>query len=259
MSIEIDLSGSVALVTGISDGGLGVGIATRLAQAGADVALAYRSAEQAATELAQRLSAGAAAGDGPVARAYQAELTDQDRVSTLFDRILSEFGRLDIVINNAGVQPVAKLLDMSVDDWRSVIDANTTSTFLCTRAAAERMPDGGSITHIASIEGHRMARGHAHYSSSKAAVLMHAKAAAVELADRGIRVNTVSPGLIERPGLRRAWPDGVARWEATAPLQRLGSATDVGDACVFLASSLASWITGADLVVDGGVSACPTW
>ncbi len=259
MSIEIDLSGSVAVVTGISDGGLGAGIATRLAQAGAEVALLYRSAEQAATELAERLSAKDPDRDRPLARAYRADVTDPGQVSAVFDRVLADFGRLDIVVNNAGLQPVRMLSDMSVDEWRSVIDTNTTSTFLCTAAGAERMAEGGSIIHIASIEGHRMARGHAHYCASKAAILMHAKAAAVELAEGGIRVNTVSPGLIDRPGLRGAWPEGVDRWNQAAPLQRLGSATDIGDACVFLASPLASWMTGADLVVDGGVSACPSW
>jgi 3-oxoacyl-[acyl-carrier protein] reductase len=115
------------------------------------------------------------------------------------------------------------------------------------------------VTHIASIEASAPAVLHAHYSASKAAVVMHARSAALEYGPYGIRVNTVSPGLIDREGLAEAWPDGVRRWRAAAPTGRLGRPEDVGDACVFLASSLASWVTGHDLVVDGGVSARPTW
>ncbi len=254
MAVAIDLTGSVAVVTGVSDGGLGQGIAERFAAAGADVALLFRSAEDAANRLAQRLTA-----DGITAKAYRADLTDEAEVADAFDAVVADLGSVDALVNNAGAQPVAMLDAMTLAEWRSVIDANTASTFLCTRAAADRMPAGGSVTHIASIEGHRMARGHAHYASSKAAVLMHAKAAAVELAPRSIRVNSVSPGLIDRPGLRQAWPDGVERWEATAPSGRLGQAADIGNACVYLASPLAQWITGTDLLVDGGISACPTW
>ena len=88
---------------------------------------------------------------------------------------------------------------------------------------------------------------------------MHARAAALEYGPRGIRVNTVSPGLIARPGIASEWPEGVAKWEEAAPLTRMGTPQDIGNACVFLASDLASWITGHDLVVDGGVTARPTW
>jgi NAD(P)-dependent dehydrogenase (short-subunit alcohol dehydrogenase family) len=118
---------------------------------------------------------------------------------------------------------------------------------------------GGSIIHIASIEGSQPAYGHAHYAASKAAIIMHARAAAIEYGPLGIRVNTVSPGLIARPGLEQDWPEGVGRWLAAAPLGRLGTGMDVANACLFLASPLASWITGHNLVVDGGMSAHPTW
>jgi NAD(P)-dependent dehydrogenase (short-subunit alcohol dehydrogenase family) len=118
---------------------------------------------------------------------------------------------------------------------------------------------GGSIVHIASIEGSQPAPGHGHYSTAKAGVIMHARAAALEYGPDDIRVNSVSPGLIDRPGLDGTWPDGVARWRAGAPLGRLGTPEDVGDACLFLCSDLARWITGIDLVVDGGVLSGPTW
>jgi 3-oxoacyl-[acyl-carrier protein] reductase len=135
--------------------------------------------------------------------------------------------------------------------------------FACTQAAAEVMRErgggGGTVTHIASIEASAPAALHAHYSASKAAVVMHARSAALEYGPYGIRVNTVSPGLIDREGLAEAWPEGVRRWREAVPTGRLGRPEDVGNACVFLASPLASWVTGHDLVVDGGVTARPTW
>ncbi len=116
----------------------------------------------------------------------------------------------------------------------------------------------GASGGIGRVIARRLA-GHAHYSTAKAAVVMHARAAALEYGRSGIRVNTVSPGLIDREGPAEAWPEGVRRWQEAVPAGRLGSAEDVANAVVFLASPLASWITGHDLVADGGVSARPTW
>jgi NAD(P)-dependent dehydrogenase (short-subunit alcohol dehydrogenase family) len=173
---------------------------------------------------------------------------------------VERFGRLDAVVASTGVQPVADLAGMPVAGWREVLDGNATGAFATVQAAAEAFGDrGGSITIIASIEGSRPARGHAHYASAKAATIMLARCAALEYGGRGVRVNTVSPGLIRREGIADEWPDGVARWERRSPLARLGEARDVGDACVFLASPMARWITGHDLVVDGGMSVVPAW
>jgi len=119
--------------------------------------------------------------------------------------------------------------------------------------------DGGAIVNIASIEGLQPAFDHSHYAASKAAVIMHTRAAALELGRAGIRVNSVSPGVIEAPGIEESWPEGVARWRAAAPLERLGHPSDVADAVLFLVSPAARWITGANLVVDGGVLARNTW
>ena len=117
------------------------------------------------------------------------------------------------------------------------------------------MADGGAIVNVASIEALQPAAGHSHYGAAKAAVVAHTRAAALELGPLGIRVNAVAPGLDRPPGDRREWPEGVARWEAACPLGRLGEPADVADACLFLASDAARWITGAVLVVDGGVLA----
>ncbi|WP_262060908.1 SDR family NAD(P)-dependent oxidoreductase [Streptomyces sp. STR69] len=251
------LTGQVALVTGAS-GGIGRGIALRFAEQGAAaVAVHCRTAVGAASEVAARVREL-----GARSVVLQADLTDEDDCRALV-REAAEFGggRLTGLVNNAGVQPTQPLDGMTAADWRAVVDTNLMSVFACTQAAVEIMREqgAGSVTHIASIEAGAPAPLHAHYSASKAAVVMHARSAALEYGPYGIRVNTVSPGLIDREGLGEAWPEGVRRWREAAPTGRLGRPEDVGDACVFLASPLASWITGHDLVVDGGVSARPTW
>ncbi|MFJ4619736.1 SDR family NAD(P)-dependent oxidoreductase [Streptomyces sp. NPDC088812] len=251
------LTGRLALITGAS-GGLGRGIALRFAQEGADVALHCHRGVEAARDVAR-----AVAGTGRRAVVLQADLSRPEDCRRLV-REAAEWGggRLTALVNNAGVQPVQALADMSDADWRAVLDTNLTSVFSCTQAAAEVMrgqDGGGTVTHIASVEAGRPAEHHAHYAASKAAVVMHARAAAREYGSWGIRVNTVSPGLIEREGLAEVWPEGVRRWREAVAVGRLGRPEDVGDACVFLASPLASWITGHDLVVDGGVSARPSW
>ncbi|MDQ1027564.1 NAD(P)-dependent dehydrogenase (short-subunit alcohol dehydrogenase family) [Streptomyces umbrinus] len=277
------LDGQVALVTGAS-GGIGRGIALRFAEAGAAVAVHFRTNAEAAREVVDLI-----VGSGGRAVALRADLTIEDECHRLVREAADRCGgRLTALVNNAGVQPVQELPGMTAGDWRAVVDANVSSVFACTQAAVEAMRDGreqsgpsdlsdpggpsdpgdrrgssggpvGSITHIASIEATHPAPLHAHYSASKAAVVAHARSAALEYGPYGIRVNTVSPGLIDRAGLAQAWPDGVRRWQQAVPTGRLGRPEDVGDACVFLASPMASWITGHDLVVDGGVSARPTW
>ncbi|OQR60801.1 short-chain dehydrogenase [Streptomyces maremycinicus] len=250
------LTGRVALITG-AGGGVGRGIALRFAQEGAAVALHCRTGTEAAHALAGRITAETGARAVVLAGA---DLTVEEECRTLVARAAEWGDGLDALVNNAGVQPVRELPGMPAADWRAVVDTNLTSVSACTQAAAEVMRErGGSITHIASVEAARPAPGHAHYAASKAAVVMHARAAAQEYGPSGIRVNTVSPGLIDREGLAEAWPEGVRRWREAVAVGRLGRPEDVGDACVFLASPLASWITGHDLVVDGGVSARPTW
>ncbi|MEV0554437.1 SDR family NAD(P)-dependent oxidoreductase [Streptomyces sp. NPDC050597] len=271
------LDGQVALVTGAS-GGIGRGIALRFAAAGAAVAVHFRTNAEAAREVVDLIE-----DSGGHAVALRADLTVEDECHRLVREAADRCGgRLTALVNNAGVQPVQELPGMTAGDWRAVVDANVSSVFACTQAAVEVMREGrgqgdrrdpsglsdrrdssggpvGSITHIASIEATHPAPLHAHYSASKAAVVAHARSAALEYGPYGIRVNTVSPGLIDRAGLAEAWPDGVRRWQQAVPTGRLGRPEDVGDACVFLASPMASWITGHDLVVDGGVSARPTW
>jgi 3-oxoacyl-[acyl-carrier protein] reductase len=245
----LDFTGCAVIVTG-AGAGIGAGIALRFAEAGADVVVACRSNKDGADAVAARIAKG-----GRRAIVHQGDVANTEGAEALVARCIDAFGRLDVLINNAGVYPVHDLLEMKEAEWRDVLDANLTSVHLVTQAAARRMTAQarGAIVNIASIEASNPAPGHAHYNAAKAAVVMHTKTAAAELGRHGIRVNCVSPGLIDRAGLNEAWPDGVRRYLDSVPLGRLGQPADVADACLFLASGAARWITGAELVVDGGV------
>ena len=246
----LDLRGHVALVTG-AGAGIGTGIATRLAEAGAGVAVHYHRSDAGAREVVSRITAA-----GGSARAYQADLTDAADVQDLRDRITADTGVPDILVNNAGIYPLGSILDVDPAEWQAVVAANLTSVHLVTQAVARGLRDagrGGAIVNIASIEASNVAPAHSHYAAAKAGVVMYTKSAARELGPLGIRVNAVSPGLIWRAGLDEAWPQGVSAYTAATPLGRLGRFDDVADACLFLVSPASRWITGSELVVDGGV------
>jgi NAD(P)-dependent dehydrogenase (short-subunit alcohol dehydrogenase family) len=246
-SARFDFSGEVVLVTGAT-GGLGQGIARAFAAAGARVAVHYRGNRAGAEALAAEIG-GLAVG---------ADLSVEAECIGLVERVRAELGRLDVLVNNAGEQQVAALADISGGEFSAMLAANVGGPFALIRALAQGGA-GGRVVNIASIEGLQPAVGHSHYAASKAALLMLTRAAALELGPQGIRVNAISPGLIGREGIETAWPEGVARWEAAAPLGRLGTAEDIAEAAMFLASDAARWITGANLVVDGGVMAAPVW
>ncbi len=246
----LDLTGRVIVVTG-AGGGIGAGIADRLLAAGADVVAHTRSTPVEATDR-----------DGHPVPVIAADLVAEDGPAAVIDQTLALRGRIDGLVNNAAIQPIAPLAELADEDWRAMIDTDLTAAHRLTQLAASAMVErgaGGSIVHIASIEASQPAPNHEHYGVAKAALVMHARAAASAYGGHGIRVNSVSPGLIDRDGLADQWPDGVTRWKAAAPLGRLGSPADVGDACVFLCSDLSRWITGTDLLVDGGVLTRPTW
>ncbi|MEO1202065.1 MAG: SDR family NAD(P)-dependent oxidoreductase [Pseudomonadota bacterium] len=243
----LDLEGQVALVTGAS-GNIGSATAARLSEAGARIVAHYHRNRAAAEALVERLGGG---------DCVAADLREEAAVDALFERYAPA-----IVVNNAARQPVEALETMSHDAWRDVLGANLDAAFLVTQAAAahwrrDRRP--GIVVNIASIEGVDPAAGHAHYATSKAGLLMFTRAAALEYGGDDIRVNAVSPGLVDRDGLATDWPEGVERWRSNAPLARLGTANDVADAVLFLVSPAARWISGANLVVDGGMSARSRW
>ncbi len=245
----LDLRGQIALVTGAGRG-IGAAVARRLAEAGADVAVHYRTSEDGAEKTAAGVEAA-----GADAVMLQADVTDPEQVEELFRRCAEALGPPDILVNNAGFYPVASLLEMDPEEWDEVIRVNLHGVHHCTRAAASRMIEtgrSGVMVNISSIEGEVPMQGHAHYNAAKAGVTMHTRTAAAELGRYGIRVNAVAPGLIGREGLEDDWPEGVTAWREGCPLGRVGEPDDVADACLFLASRGARWITGTTLVVDGG-------
>jgi NAD(P)-dependent dehydrogenase (short-subunit alcohol dehydrogenase family) len=257
----LDLRGRVAIVTG-SSGNIGAGIARRLHEAGASVAVHANSNHGAADAVVASLGSRAISIVGDVER----------DAASLVAATVEAFGALHIVVNNAGIQPVAALAGIDSAAMNEMLRINVGGVAAMTREAAAVMvgamaasiasdPPGeaGSIVNVSSIEGLQPAAMHSHYCASKAAVIMHTRAAALELGRSGIRVNCVSPGLIDVDGLEEGWPEGVARWKAAAPLQRRGTPTDIADAVLFLVSPAARWVTGANLVVDGGVLAHNTW
>jgi NAD(P)-dependent dehydrogenase (short-subunit alcohol dehydrogenase family) len=245
--VKIDLSEFVVIVTGAA-GGIGSGIVESFERAGASVVAHYNTSKPVSI--------------GPKSIEVQLDLTKENSPIALVNTAMSKFGRIDALINNAAIQPHALFTAMTDGEWDEMLDVNLTAAHRLTKSFSANAIDQetpGSVVNISSIEGTQPAFGHGHYGVSKAAMLMHTKVAAQELGRFGIRVNAVSPGLISRPGIEDAWPEGVGRWLKRAPLGRMGTPRDVGDACVFLCSPLAQWITGANLIVDGGMSAMSTW
>ena len=249
------LDGERVLVTGAS-GNIGRAIALRLAEAGADIVVHYASDENGAAKTAAAIT-----GLQRDATILQADLTDPDAVSRLFAGIDASGPVVTGLVNNAGSYPVHEFLEMTADDWHEVVSANLDSAVYVSQRAIRRMKAarGGAVVNVASIEGRDPAPAHSHYAASKAAMLMLSRSLALECGADKVRVNTVSPGLIEREGIRDAWPDGVARWELRAPLGRMGTGADVANAVLFLLSPAAAWISGAEIVVDGGMSSISRW
>lgn len=247
---SFSLRGKVALVTGAGRG-IGAAIATGWAQAGASVAcldLDGDSAERTASEL--RAGGGSAIGIG-------GDVTDAGSVRSAVSRTTAELGALDIALNNAGIAHQAPAEDLDPADWRRMIDVNLTGVFLCAQAEARVMlaHGGGSIVNIASMSGTIINRGltQAHYNAAKAGVAHLTKSLAVEWAQRGIRVNSISPGYTLTPMTRRPQvAHARAEWEDQTPMGRMVEMNELVGPAVFLASEASSACTGIDLIADCG-------
>ncbi|MGH8874887.1 MAG: SDR family NAD(P)-dependent oxidoreductase [Acidimicrobiia bacterium] len=252
----LDLSGRVALVTGAARN-IGAAVAERLGEAGAAVAVHYRSDREGAWAVASRIEAA-----GSSATPVAGDLTVPVEMRSALDRVEERLGLIDLLVNNAAAQSVERFLDLEAPAWAEMLAVTLGSVGVVTRLVAERLVASrrpGTVVNVASIEGLQPAPGHAHYATAKAGVLQLTRAAALELGPHGIRVNAVSPGLVWREGLAEEWPEGVTRWMEAVPGGRLVHPTDVADACLVLSSEAARCVTGANLVVDGGMLTRPTW
>jgi NAD(P)-dependent dehydrogenase (short-subunit alcohol dehydrogenase family) len=254
MSVRL-LDGKAALVTG-ADRGVGKGIALELARRGCRVAVNYQSSADLAGPVVEEIKAL-----GVDAFAVQADVRVRTEVAAMMRAVVDRFGRLDVLVNNAGIQTWKPFLDVTDEEWDLVIDTNLKGGFLCAQAAAAYMKDhgGGSIVNIGSGSNRVPFPTLVAYTASKGGVEMLTKVAAVELGPHGIRVNCVAPGAVEIERTRLERPDYAGTWGNVTPLGRVGTPQDIGSVVAFLASDDAKFVTGQTLWVDGGLFSQPPW
>jgi 3-oxoacyl-[acyl-carrier protein] reductase len=245
-----DFKGKVALVTGASRG-IGRAIAVALARGGASVALNYAGNEAAAQEALRLVEAAGA----PRARLYRFDVADPAACARALDEVVSEFGALHILVNNAGIAVDQLLMRLKDEDWKRQLDVNLTGAFHLIRAATRPMMKarGGVIVNLTSVVGEMGNAGQAAYSATKAGLIGLTKSVARELASRNVRVNAVAPGYIDTD-MTAAVPEAARQKLAEMiPLGRLGSVEDVAAAVAWLCSDQASYVTGEVLRVNGGM------
>ena len=239
-----------ALVTGASKG-IGRGIALRLAEMGANVAVNYNSSADAAAEVEAEVKHA-----GVDSFTVQADVSDLEQVKAMMDRVQKEWGHVDILVNNAGIIDDGLLVRMSDDSWERVIDTNLNGTFYCTRAALRTMlrRRWGRIINIGSVVGLRGNPGQTNYTASKAGIIGFTKALAKEVATRNITVNTVTPGYLETETTAVLTDEQKAYWLSVIPQGHFGEVDDIAHLVAFLASDKAKYITGQAISVDGGMA-----
>ncbi len=243
------VDGKSVLITGAA-GNLGRILSETLSQAGCRIILQGREAKKAKLiEFQQTLP-----GESIV---LTGDISNPSDITKIFSEIEKEFITLDFLVNNAGLQGVVPFEKLDEEEWNAVLDINLRTPHLCIkafRALHLKNPSlSPAIVNIASIEGSIPALSHSHYAASKGGLIQYTRAAALELGGVGIRVNSVSPGLINIPGIDLTWPDGVQRYINSSPLSRLVDPIEVADTVLFLLSPLSSGITGIDLRVDTGI------
>jgi 3-oxoacyl-[acyl-carrier protein] reductase len=243
------LKGKIAVVTGAGRG-IGRAIALHLAKSGAKVVVNYRSSIAQVEELLNVIK-----DNGGEAIAVQADISKEAEVKALIEATVKQFGRLDILVNNAGITKDNLLMRMSEEDFNQVLDINLKGTFLCTKHASTIMlkQRSGKIINISSVVGVTGNIGQANYAASKAGVIGLTKAAARELASRGITVNAVAPGFIDTDMTEHLSDKIKEASIANIPLKRFGTTDEIAGAVCFLASEAANYITGQVLQVDGGM------
>ena len=244
-----DFLNKVALVTGGSRG-IGRAIAQELGKRGAQVVLSYAGNEAAATETVKAI-----VDAGGKAKAIRFDVSDAEACSAAIDEVLKDFGRLDVLVNNAGVAIDGLLVRFKDADWDKTIDTNLKGAFMLMRAVARPMmkQKGGAIVNVSSIVAEMGNAGQAAYAASKAGLLGLTRSVARELASRNIRVNAVTPGFITTDMTAALSPELKEKMAEAIPLSRIGNAQEVASAVAFLASDAASYITGEVLKVNGGM------
>jgi len=246
---RFSLSGRTALVTGGAQG-IGRALAQALAEAGADVAIADRSTEGAAQAAAELQALGVRS------LAVTVDVTDSAQVTAMVDAVVAEWGGLDVAVHCAGIARRSPAESIPEADWDAILGVNLKGVFLCSQAAGRVMlaQGRGSIVNIASMSARIVNRPqqHAHYNASKAGVVQLTRTMAAEWASRGVRVNSLSPGHTLTPMTERGVGADGPVWTSNTPMGRLGDPADLQGAVVYLASDASAYVTGHDLVVDGG-------
>jgi len=257
------LQGQPALVTG-ANSGIGKAVALGLGASGADVVVNFIANPEAAEEVAHQIEAG-----GQRAIAIKADVSKEDEVKTMFAKAVDHFWTLHICVSNAGLQRDAPLLDMTLEQWNTVINVNLTGQFLCAREAVREFtrrgpaPDisaaAGKLVFMSSVHQEIPWAGHVNYAASKGGVMQLMRSIAQEVAPLAIRANAVAPGAIRTPINRPAWdtPEAYRSLMTLVPYKRIGEPDDIAHTVAWLASDAADYMTGATLFVDGGMTLYP--
>ena len=243
------LEGKTAIITGGSRG-IGKGIAMVFAQHGANVAFTYSSSVESANSLEKELT-----NYGVIVKSYQSNAADHKESYDLVENVLTDFGSIDVLVNNAGITKDNLLMRMGEEDFDKVIEVNLKSVFNMTKAVQRTMlkQRKGSIINMSSVVGVKGNAGQSNYAASKAGIIGFSKSIALELGSRNIRSNVIAPGFIETEMTAKLDEKTVDIWRSAIPLKRGGYPEDVANACVFLASDLSAYVTGQTLNVDGGM------
>lgn len=263
MALRGILAGQKALVTG-ANSGIGRGVAVELAKAGADVVVNYIEDDAAADDVVQ-----SARRSGVKALAYKADVSSEDQVEGMFAHAIQEFGTIDILVANAGLQRDSDFQDMTLEKWNKVLDVNLTGQFLCARAAVREFMRRGIVASLSKAAGkiicmssvHQVIPwgGHANYATSKGGIKLLMESMAQELAPHRIRVNGIAPGAIKTPINTSAWntPEALKSLLTLIPYGRIGEPEDIARAAVWLASDESDYVVGTTLFVDGGMTLFP--
>ena len=257
------LQGQNALVTG-ANSGIGKAIVEAMAAEGANVGINFITDEDAANDIVRKIE-----GTPAKAIAIKADISKEGEVTKMFESFIEHFGRIDILVSNAGIQRDSPFEEMTIEQWNQVIGVNLTGAFLCSRQAireflrqnknASPSKAIGKIIFVSSVHEVVPWAHHANYATSKGGIMMLMKTVAQEMASRKIRVNSIAPGAIKTPINKKAWdtPEAAAELEKLIPYDRIGEPSDIADTAVWLASEKADYVTGTTIFVDGGMLLYP--